>query len=113
MTDHHYIYLVRCRDDSLYTGYTVDVEARVAAHNAGHGAKYTKARRPVELVAWTELPTKHDALVCEAAIKRLSRPEKLALVALFEKDAERFHGAVMMRWVTVSQDTEEDPPAEG
>ena len=46
----HYVYIVKCKDNSLYTGYTTNVEARIATHNAGKGAKYTKTRRPVVLV---------------------------------------------------------------
>ena len=73
---HHYMYVLLCSDDTLYTGYTVDVQARVAAHNAGTGAKYTRARRPVTLVACAEFETKHEAMSAEYHFKRLSRKEK-------------------------------------
>ena len=79
----HYVYLLRCRDDTLYCGYTTDVERRVKTHNEGKGAKYTKTRLPVEVVYIEECIDKSDALKRECAIKRLSREQKLAL--LFEK----------------------------
>lgn len=75
-----YVYLMRCGDGSLYAGYTTDLKRREAAHNAGLGAKYTRSRRPVALVWWEECPDKGAALRREAALKRLTRREKLALV---------------------------------
>ncbi len=76
----NYVYILRCRDDSLYTGWTNDLEKRLAAHNAGTGSKYTRARRPVSLVYLEELDSKSQALRREAQIKTLSRAEKLALI---------------------------------
>lgn len=76
----HYIYIVRCSDDSLYTGYATDVEARIAKHNEGKGAKYTKARRPVRLMYEEAFETKSEALKREYAIKQLSRHDKLRLI---------------------------------
>lgn len=76
----HYVYILRCYDGSLYTGWTTDLEHRVKAHNEGKGAKYTRSRRPVELVYHEEFETKSEALKREAAIKRLSREEKLTLI---------------------------------
>lgn len=75
-----YIYVVECRDGSLYTGWTTDVEQRMAAHNLGQGAKYTAARRPVTLLASGSFPTKHQAMSAEFRFKQLSRPQKLALI---------------------------------
>lgn len=72
--------MVECRDGSLYTGWTTDLEARVAAHNEGTGARYTRSRRPVRLVYWEEAPDRGAALRREAALKRLPRSAKLALV---------------------------------
>lgn len=72
--------MLRCRDDSLYTGYTDDVERRLAVHRSGKGAKYTRSRLPVELVYREELPDKSAALRREAAIKKLSRAKKLLLL---------------------------------
>ena len=76
-----FVYIVRCADGSLYTGYAVDVAQRCAAHNAGNGAKYTAGRRPVTLVYQEELPTVGDALRREAALKRLTRAEKETLLS--------------------------------
>ena len=75
------MYVVKCADGTLYTGYSPDVEARVAAHNAGKGAKYTKTRRPVELVASVAFETKHEAMSAEWHFKQLSRAQKDALLA--------------------------------
>ena len=76
----NYTYILRCRDGTLYTGWTNDLEKRLAAHNAGTGAKYTRARRPVALVHYETFPTRTEAMRREAQIKGLSRTEKLALI---------------------------------
>lgn len=76
-----YVYMLRCGDDTLYTGVTDDVERRLAAHRAGKGAKYTRGRGPLELVYREEQPDKSAALRREIQIKRLSRRDKLALCA--------------------------------
>ena len=76
----NYTYLVECADKSLYCGWTNDLGKRIAAHNAGRGAKYTKARRPVALVYYEEIETKEKAMRREAEIKRLDRKDKLALI---------------------------------
>lgn len=76
----HYVYILRCADDTLYTGWTTDLDRRMTAHNTGKGAKYTKYRRPVELVYYERLETKSEALRRECAIKKLSRCEKTALI---------------------------------
>ena len=74
------VYLLRCADGSLYCGVTTDLGRRVAAHNAGRGAAYTRARRPVRL-AWSEdAPSRGAALAREWAIKRLPRRRKLELI---------------------------------
>ncbi len=75
----NYTYLVRCADGSLYCGWTNRLEERVRAHNEGKGAKYTKSRRPVELVYYETFATKEEAMRREAAIKQMTRKEKLAL----------------------------------
>jgi putative endonuclease len=75
-----FVYLLECRDKSLYCGYTIDVKARVAAHNKGKAAKYTRPRRPVKLVYLEEKKTKGEALKREAEIKSFSRSQKLELV---------------------------------
>ncbi len=74
-----FVYIVRCADNTLYTGWAVDVARRVAAHNAGRGARYTRLHGPVELVYTEEVPTRSDALKRELAIKRYPRAKKLAL----------------------------------
>ena len=76
----NYVYLLRCGDDSLYCGWTNDLAARLAAHQSGKGAKYTRAHQPVELVYYEEFETKSEAMHREAEIKRYSRAQKLALV---------------------------------
>jgi putative endonuclease len=76
------VYLLWCRaDDSLYTGWTTDLERRLRAHGSGQGARYTRSRLPVELAAVIPMPDAQAARVEEARIKRLSRQAKLALVA--------------------------------
>ena len=75
-----YVYLVRCADDTLYCGWTTDPEARVRAHNSGRGARYTRSRRPVELVYTEAWENRHEAMSREWRIKRMSRAEKDALI---------------------------------
>lgn len=76
-----YVYLLRCADGTLYAGCTTDPRRRLQQHNAGRGAKYTRARRPVSLVHVEQAEDHGQALRREAALKRLSRKEKLALIA--------------------------------
>ncbi len=76
----NYTYMVRCADGTLYTGWTVDPEKRLEAHNSGHGARYTRSRRPVSLVYLESFETKEEAMRREYAIKHLSRQEKLILI---------------------------------
>ena len=86
---HHFMYVIECADGSLYTGYSPDVQARFAAHQAGTGAKYTRGRGPLNLLAIAEFATKHDAMSAEYHFKRLSRDRKdelLAKAAEFEAD---------------------------
>lgn len=78
--DKHYVYIVKCKDDSLYTGYAKNVEQRIEKHNKGLGAKYTKVRRPVVLVYQEVYETKSEALKREYQIKQYSRNKKLALI---------------------------------
>jgi putative endonuclease len=77
----NYTYIVRCSDDTLYTGWTNDIEKRIKAHNAGKGGKYTHTRLPVKLVYCEEFSDKRDAQRREYAIKRLSRREKEMLIS--------------------------------
>ena len=85
----NYTYILKCKDGSLYTGWTNDLAQRVAAHNTGKGAKYTKARRPVELVYFEEFETKEQAMKREYAIKQMARKDKLELVRRKEKADDR------------------------
>ena len=82
MSDWH-VYMVRCSDNSLYTGITIDVERRIEEHNNNNrlGAKYTRARRPVSLVYSETLASKSEAARRECAIKQLSREGKEKLIA--------------------------------
>jgi putative endonuclease len=75
-----FVYVVRCRDGTLYTGISRDVDARVAKHNLGKGARYTRGRAPVALVHQERKRSQAAALRREAAIKALPRERKLALV---------------------------------
>ena len=77
----NYTYILKCADDTLYCGWTNDLEKRLAAHNSGKGAKYTKTRLPVELVYYEEFETKQEAMSREYHIKKLSRQQKEKLVA--------------------------------
>lgn len=76
----NYTYIVRCADDTLYTGWTNNLEKRIAMHNEKKGAKYTKSRTPVELVYFECFETKEEAMSREFHIKKLSRKEKLDLI---------------------------------
>ena len=75
-----YLYILRCRDNTLYTGITTDVEKRLEAHRSGKGAKYTRGRAPLELVYRERCGSHSDALKREAEIKKLSRQAKELLV---------------------------------
>lgn len=76
-----YVYIVECADGSLYTGWTVDVAARVKTHNAGRGGRYTQMHRPVKLVYFEPQPTRAEAMKREAAIKTWPRARKLKLIS--------------------------------
>ena len=77
----NYTYMMKCADGTLYTGWTTSVEKRLKAQNEGNpGAKYTRAKRPVELVYYEGYATKEEAMSREYAIKQLTRKEKLALM---------------------------------
>ena len=74
-----YVYILRCSDDTLYTGWTYDIDKRIAAHNNGSGAKYTRGRTPVSLFYSEKFNTKEEALSREIQIKKLKRYEKILL----------------------------------
>ena len=76
----HYVYILECSDGTYYTGYTTDVERRVAEHNEGTGAKYTRGRRPVDLIHVEAYDSQSAAMQREHSIKQLRRAAKEALV---------------------------------
>jgi putative endonuclease len=78
--DEHYVYLLLCKDGTFYCGYTNNLVKRIATHNLGKGAKYTKTRRPVKLVYYESYSSKSIALKREFKIKKLSRNNKLKLI---------------------------------
>lgn len=74
----HYVYVIGCRDGSLYTGWTTDIPARLAAHRRGLGSRYVRSRLPFELKAWWKVPNRGTAMREEARFKSLTRAAKLA-----------------------------------
>lgn len=76
----NYVYILKCSDSTLYTGYTNDLKNRLMVHNSGKGAKYTRGRLPVEIVYSEAFETKSEATKREYYIKQLSRAEKLKLI---------------------------------
>jgi putative endonuclease len=76
-----FVYLLECADGTYYTGWTVDLKARLEAHNAGTGSRYTRGRCPVRLVYWEQAQSKSEAMRREAALRRLSRTAKRCLAA--------------------------------
>lgn len=81
----NYVYILRCSDNTYYTGYTNDLEKRVETHNLKKGAKYTRARTPVSLVYFERLETKSEALKRECEIKKLTRQQKDELIKKADK----------------------------
>lgn len=76
----HYVYIIKCSDNTLYTGYTTDVDKRILTHNKGIGAKYTRGRTPVTLLHKESFTNKGEALKREHFIKKLSREKKLQII---------------------------------
>ncbi|MBS5150356.1 MAG: GIY-YIG nuclease family protein [Butyricicoccus pullicaecorum] len=85
-----YVYMLACADDTLYTGWTNNLTARLAAHNSGRGAKYTKGRTPVRLVFSEVFPSRSEALGYEAAIKKLGKVQKQQLIAGQNLETEEY-----------------------
>lgn len=75
-----YIYIVECKDGSLYTGWTTDINKRIKEHNKGKGAKYTRGRRPIVLKYFEQFNTKEEAMKREYQIKKMNRRDKLKLL---------------------------------
>lgn len=76
----HYVYILRCNDNTFYTGYTNNLNKRIQTHNAGKGAKYTRGRLPVKLVYFKEYSSKIQAMQREYAIKQLTKENKLKII---------------------------------
>lgn len=81
-----YLYILRCGDDTLYTGITTDVEKRLLLHSTGKGAKYTRGRGPLELIYQEKCGTHGDALRRELAVKKLKRDQKMLLAACWKTE---------------------------
>jgi predicted GIY-YIG superfamily endonuclease len=96
MDKKHYVYILKCADGTYYTGYTTDPERRTQVHNSGKGAKYTRARRPVELIYTEEYDDKIEAHRREYSIKQLTRAEKEKL--MYEKKIEEYAAKAKERW---------------
>jgi putative endonuclease len=90
-----FVYLLRCSDGSLYAGATVDLERRLAAHQEGSASRYTRSRRPVQLVWSLEVASWGEALSREAKLKRLRRPDKERLLAQAAAHAPPLCGSVL------------------
>lgn len=87
-TTNHYFYVLECADGSYYAGYTNDLEKRLAAHNAGKGAKYTRAKGPVQIIHQEIFETKPLAMKAEYAFKQLSKPQKVRYIAEGKKGTQ-------------------------
>ncbi len=91
MPETHYVYVACCANGALYVGYPTHVERRMAAHNAGRGGRYTRANRPLALVAAWSFTSKGEALRAEGALKRLPRERKLAMIQMRHCSLETTH----------------------
>ncbi|MFC3210649.1 GIY-YIG nuclease family protein [Planomicrobium okeanokoites] len=80
-TNSHYFYVLECADNSYYAGYTNDLQKRLETHNAGKGAKYTRARGPVKMIHSEEFETKPEAMKAEYAFKQLTKVKKIRYIA--------------------------------
>ena len=85
----NYIYILECKDKSLYTGWTNDLDARLRAHNLGTGAKYTRGRTPCTIVYYEEFETKQEAMKREYEIKHMSKAKKIKMIENFKKDIKK------------------------
>lgn len=79
--EHYFVYMARCANNTFYVGYTANVQARLACHNAGHGGRYTRMNRPLTLIASWAFASRREARLAERQLKRLSPEKKRALVA--------------------------------
>ncbi|MBS4179752.1 GIY-YIG nuclease family protein [Lederbergia citrea] len=93
MKNDHYFYVLECNDGSYYGGYTIDLERRLAQHNSGKGAKYTRMRKPVKIIYASKYDNKSEALRAEYSFKRLTRLKKeqfLNEAGEWDADSEKF-----------------------
>ena len=81
----HFVYMLRCKDNSLYTGYTIDLNKRLKKHNDGKASKYTRSRLPVKLVFYKQVDSKSLGLKLEILLKKLNKKEKEKLVLAFKQ----------------------------
>ena len=88
MENKHYFYVLECSDTSYYAGYTNNIEKRIATHNAGKGAKYTKTRMPVTCIYFEEFDTKQEAMRKEYAFKQLTRAQKIQYMRSNDDDSK-------------------------
>lgn len=95
-----YVYMVKCADNTYYTGWTTDPQNRIKTHNSGKGAKYTRPRLPVELIYLEQLPSKHAALSREIAIKKLTRREKDVLVTTYHHATHNHPPFTPICWIS-------------
>lgn len=98
----NYVYIVECRDGSLYTGWTNHLQERIQAHNQGKGAKYTKSRRPVKLVHVECFATKEEAMRREYVIKQLPRRKKQMLIAAAHQEPDQHERRATAAWAPQS-----------
>lgn len=84
--DKAYVYIIKCSDDSLYTGWTNNLDKRIKKHQSGTGSKYTRGRLPVTLVYYETLENRSQALMREAGIKKMTRTEKETLIKISERE---------------------------
>ncbi|MBQ0140442.1 MAG: GIY-YIG nuclease family protein [Kurthia sp.] len=80
ITNKHYMYVLRCSDDTLYTGYTNNIEKRMLTHNSGKGAKYTRSRLPIQCIYFEQFETKSQAMSAEYFFKKKTRQQKLSYI---------------------------------
>lgn len=90
MINLNYVYILRCKDNSLYTGWTNDLQKRIKAHNNGTGAKYTRGRAPVKLIYFEEFQEKREAQSREYYIKKMTKKQKLELIKNKEIEEELY-----------------------
>ena len=105
-----FVYMVKCADNTYYTGWTTDPAHRLATHNSGKGAKYTRPRLPVHMVYLEQSPSKSAALSRENAIKKLTRGEKDILISTYNKTTKNHPPFTPICWVSWQANDLTDSP---